>query len=148
MKRSNYIIAIGFILCAVFFISALVIKIPNHYISFYFDEAAVEYVGGDAYNYIIEAALRGGEIAGKIISKVICFSMSAYFLFASLKNLLASKEIAEEKTDKSKIEIQYDVPKNTTSDAENKQLTPISFEQKDKNISGYRKRKPVSKLNV
>lgn len=32
---------------------------------------AQEYVGGDAYNYMIEASLRGGQIAGATISKSI-----------------------------------------------------------------------------
>ena len=30
-----------------------------------------EYVGGDAYNYIMEASLRGGEIAAATISRAI-----------------------------------------------------------------------------
>lgn len=31
-----------------------------------------EYVGGDAYNYIIGASLVAGEISGVIVSKTIC----------------------------------------------------------------------------
>ena len=34
-----------------------------------------EYVGGDAYNYIIGASLIGGEIAGMIAAKTICITV-------------------------------------------------------------------------
>jgi len=41
-------------------------SIPTSYIGSY---GYTEYVGGDAYNIIIEAALRSGRISGAIISK-------------------------------------------------------------------------------
>lgn len=44
------------------------VYIPSGYISSY---TMTEYVGGDAYNYIIEANIRGGEIAAAEISGVI-----------------------------------------------------------------------------
>jgi len=34
-------------------------------------EGTPEYVGGDAYNFIIESAIRGGEISGAITSRAI-----------------------------------------------------------------------------
>lgn len=42
--------------------------VPTSYISSY---SMQEYVGGDAYNFIIEASLRGGRIAGAEISKCL-----------------------------------------------------------------------------
>lgn len=42
------------------------IRIPSGYISSY---SMTEYVGGDAYNFIIEAAIRGGKIAGATVAK-------------------------------------------------------------------------------
>lgn len=44
------------------------IYIPSGYLSSY---DVVDYVGGDAYNYIMEASLRGGQIAGAMITKAV-----------------------------------------------------------------------------
>ncbi|MBQ9324590.1 MAG: hypothetical protein IJ246_02345 [Clostridia bacterium] len=46
-----------------------------------------EYVGGDAYNYIIEAALRGGEIAGAKIIKAVYFAAAGIITILSLSFL-------------------------------------------------------------
>lgn len=42
-----------------------------------------KYVGGDAYNIMIEASLRGGMIAGRIISKSIYISVGSLITFLS-----------------------------------------------------------------
>ena len=85
MKKSTVAI-IGFVLAAALAIGGLVIKVPPKHISFfsYSDDGYTEYVGGDAYNIIIEAGLRGGEIAGGKAAKAVCFSASALLLFFSL----------------------------------------------------------------
>ena len=57
-------LAIGIILLIV----GMGIRIPSDYISSY---SMTEYVGGDAYNFIIESGIRGGQIAGAQISKGI-----------------------------------------------------------------------------
>lgn len=57
-------LAIGIILL----IAGLGVSIPSDYISSY---SMTEYVGGDAYNFIIEASLRGGQIAGAQMTKAI-----------------------------------------------------------------------------
>lgn len=41
-----------------------------------------EYVGGDAYNIIIEASLRGGIIAGRTVAKTIFIVSGIVFCFA------------------------------------------------------------------
>ena len=43
-------------------------NVPTSYISSY---SMHEYVGGDAYNFIVEAGLRGGRIAGAMATKAI-----------------------------------------------------------------------------
>lgn len=43
-------------------------NIPSKEISLYYGN---EYVGGDAYNFIIEAALRGGQISGAKVTKCV-----------------------------------------------------------------------------
>ncbi|MGI6248763.1 MAG: hypothetical protein ACOYJX_05105 [Acutalibacteraceae bacterium] len=50
------------------FVTGLFVSIPNDYINSY---SMKEYVGGDAYNFIIEASIRGGKIAGAFAQKAI-----------------------------------------------------------------------------
>ena len=57
-------LAIGIILMIV----GLGVSTPSSYISSY---SMTEYVGGDAYNFIIEASIRGGKIAGAMITQGI-----------------------------------------------------------------------------
>lgn len=68
---------IGLVLVAVFLYFAISTPVPDKYISSWGSNKMTEYVGGDAYNYIIEASLRGGEIAGAIISKAIYYACAA-----------------------------------------------------------------------
>jgi hypothetical protein len=44
----------------------------------------IRYVGGDAYNFIIEASIRSGEIAGSATSRAIYLSSGAIVLSGSL----------------------------------------------------------------
>lgn len=62
----------------IFFIIGINQEIPDHRIWW-----AKEYVGGDAYNYIIEASIRGGEIAGAMVTKAI------YIVFGSFLEILS-----------------------------------------------------------
>lgn len=61
---SIILIVVGIILL----IAGIATKIPDKEFSFY---TITKYVGGDAYNAIIESSLRGGIIAGKMISKAV-----------------------------------------------------------------------------
>lgn len=63
MKLSSILILIGFL----FFIIGILYQIPDRLIPYNYEE----YVGGDAYNLIIEASIRGGEIAGAMVLKAI-----------------------------------------------------------------------------
>ena len=63
-------------------------NIPGTYISSY--GGYTEYVGGDAYNFIIEAGLRGGRIAGGHAERAIYFGVSAVLGFFSLSQLIRS----------------------------------------------------------
>lgn len=78
MKKSVSIIAmcIGIIL----FIVGIFTEIPHKELTTYTllsDDYSVieEYVGGDAYNYIIGASLVGGEIAGAMAQKAVFISV-------------------------------------------------------------------------
>lgn len=65
----NNKIAVAFLVIGIIMIAlGMSMSIPSGYISSY---AMTEYVGGDAYNFIIEACIRGGEIAGAQISRCV-----------------------------------------------------------------------------
>ena len=73
-KKAGYM---GIILALLFFILALCTNPPGKHIASYGTGKMEEYVGGDAYNFIIEAALRGGEISGALTAKAIYFGIAA-----------------------------------------------------------------------
>ena len=72
---------VGIVLAVVFVVLAVNTEIPSKYISSY---SMKEYVGGDAYNFIIEAGLRGGEIAGAYATRAIYFGVAALLAVISL----------------------------------------------------------------
>ncbi len=67
-KGINILMLIVMIVGAILLIVGLSYDIPSRTFSFY---GLKEYVGGDAYNAIIESSLRGGEISGAIVSKAV-----------------------------------------------------------------------------
>ena len=85
-KKISVVIAlIGLLL----FIVGLSIKIPNDELttlSILSDEYSVieEYVGGDAYNYIIGASIVSGHIAGAEAQKAIFISIGALIFCGGL----------------------------------------------------------------
>lgn len=83
--------AVALILAVVFAYLAYTTVIPDKYISTYGADKMFEYVGGDAYNYITEAALRGGEISGAYAQRAIFYAASAILWVLGLLGL-ASKE--------------------------------------------------------
>lgn len=66
--RMNIIPLITLIAGIVLLCVGLGTNIPSDYLSSY---SVTEYVGGDAYNYIMEASLRGGRIAGALTTRAI-----------------------------------------------------------------------------
>lgn len=88
----------------VLFIVGLRIKVPAKTLTTYrFSSKYVEkystieeYVGGDAYNYIIGAALVGGEIAGAKTQKAVY--ITGGLLIASIGALACFKEQPEKAT--------------------------------------------------
>ena len=85
----------GIILAVVFLILGFTSTTPDKYIKSYGDGKMYEYVGGDAYNYIIEASLRGGEIAGAKTAKAVYFA-AAGILFVLSLSFIASDEGKDE----------------------------------------------------
>ena len=65
---------IGLLLGIGFVIMGVSVEIPSRQIDTYLVE---QYVGGDAYNYQIEASILGGEIAGANISRTIYIAVGA-----------------------------------------------------------------------
>lgn len=93
MKKAAGII--GIIVALVLIVLGITTTVPDKYIKSYGDGKMYEYVGGDAYNYIVEASLRGGEIAGGIISKAIYFSVAAVLIVLSIAFLSANEDSGE-----------------------------------------------------
>lgn len=98
MKKtiSVLVMVIGLVL----FIVGLFIKIPSKELTTYSslsDKYSVieEYVGGDAYNYIIGASLVGGEIAGAKAQKAVFISMGSLIFVIGLLAYSFSKENIE-----------------------------------------------------
>jgi ribosomal protein L37E len=70
---------IGMIIGLIFIIMSFTITVPAADARDY-----TRYVGGDAYNFIIEAALRGGEISGARTAKAIYLTGGAIIFCGSL----------------------------------------------------------------
>ena len=67
-KNIDIIKIILIIVGGVLLISGLLYSVTSRVFSF---SSIEEYVGGDAYNAIIESSIRGGEIAGAMICKTL-----------------------------------------------------------------------------
>ena len=98
-KISISVIVIG----AILFIVGLFTQIPSKELTTYElldDKYSVieEYVGGDAYNYIIGASLVGGEIAGAKTQKAVFISVGLLIICLGLCSLAFSKEDTDEVT--------------------------------------------------
>lgn len=99
MKKAAGIL--GLVLAVVFLILGFTTAAPDKYIKSYGTGKMTEYVGGDAYNFIIEASLRGGEISGALTAKAIYYSsasilavISLFFLGSSCDEETARKKFA------------------------------------------------------
>lgn len=82
---------------AILFLVGLFMKIPSKELTTYSrlgDQYSVieEYVGGDAYNYMIGASLVGGEIAGAKTQKAIYISAGLFMLCLGLYTLALALE--------------------------------------------------------
>lgn len=70
----NIAAIICFIVGIVLLIKGLSTSVPSSHISFY---GLTEYVNGDAYNYIIESALRGSRIVSAQVVKALYITVGA-----------------------------------------------------------------------
>lgn len=98
MKKTISIIIM--VMGAALFIVGLFTKIPSKKLSTWFYEedthsVVEEYVGGDAYNYMIGASLVGGEIAGAKAQKAIFISIGSLIFVLGLLVLSLQEENAE-----------------------------------------------------
>lgn len=76
---------VGIIVASIIILVGVFFPVKKKHISYYSysSDGYEEYVGGDAYNYIIEASLRGGQIAGQIAMKSVFIVGGAILLFGS-----------------------------------------------------------------
>lgn len=59
-------------------------------------EAGEEYVGGDAYNYQMEASLKAGWVSGVLVMKAICASSGVLLFFLILMAESHEKEVRKQ----------------------------------------------------
>lgn len=99
MKNKKMIAMVGVLLALVLAGTGLFLSVPEKKISSYSlsKNGYVEYVGGDAYNYIIEASLRGGEISGTLAMKGALIAGGAILLFLSLGMYVDAMPVPEKK---------------------------------------------------
>lgn len=99
MKKSSIVvILIGIVLV----VAGLVQKVPSDELSYYgtSDKSKIEeYVGGDAYNYIIGASLVGSQIAGAMIQKAIYISVGLLIISLGIISARASSRRTESEAD-------------------------------------------------
>lgn len=83
----------SFILGIVFILFGLIMPIPEKHINTFYKGSSynewtgdkyTEYVGGDAYNIMIEASLRGGIIAGRTVAKTVLIVGGSAFIVTGL----------------------------------------------------------------
>ena len=103
--------AVGLIIAVAFLVLGFTSTTPDKYIRSYGENKMYEYVGGDAYNYIIEASLRGGEIAGAKTARAI------YFAAAGILSVLSVAFLGDEKNH-SKVSAQIGSVKTAIGDVE------------------------------
>ncbi len=88
MKNLYKGIGITFLIAGItLFFIGLFYQIPRRTIPDYYHE----YVGGDAYNIMIEASIRGGEIAGATAAKAIYLCFGALFAITGNALLMIHK---------------------------------------------------------
>ena len=90
---------VGIILAGILMALGFASATPDKYIRTWGEGAMHEYVGGDAYNFIIEASLRGGEIAGAKTAKAVYFAAAGILFVLSLSFLADDKGKDEIRSD-------------------------------------------------
>ena len=113
----------------VFMIVGFSVKVPDRYINSWRME---EYVGGDAYNFIIEANLRGNEISAAENRKTVFISTGALMICVGLSVFAFSKrEKTKENLLDSEIDIKAEIREDKDWQAAEKELRRMEkIEQK------------------
>lgn len=83
--RKNIAI-IGIVVGIIFIILGIMTKIPGDYIY-----NLTEYVGGDAYNYIIESSIRAGKISGAMTQRAVYIAVGVMMTFLATFKLCNEK---------------------------------------------------------
>ena len=89
IQTITLILGIFFMLVGMFY------QIPDREIPYNYEE----YVGGDAYNMMIEASIRGGEIAGATIAKAIYITFGTTLLLITICIYIKRKEKEQKNID-------------------------------------------------
>lgn len=113
------------------------------------DEYGEEYVGGDAYNYQMEASLKAGYMSGVLAMKSISFVGGLLLLFITLYSHIKCIAIAEQKrliTDTIQAACKRDDTKETLSQQSMENEVDNKYEQKN-SMNNENNNNIVKKLN-
>lgn len=97
---------VGIIVSACLIIFGAAYPVPEKEIDVYYlvnnpqwhDQWGAEYVGGDAYNYQIEATLKAGYMSGVLTMKSVCFC-SGFILLAIAVGMYGNAKIKLKQTE-------------------------------------------------
>ena len=135
----------GIIISALLIFHGLGLELPEKHVyvssnsnAYYYDwdrNVGAEYLGGDCYNYIVEASLKAGYYSAVTTEKYVCIVGGLLILFFSLfklfgsLDLIANASFVKESVDSVKnsvdsVENAVDSVKNTPAPADNSSDTP------------------------
>lgn len=91
----------GLVLSLCLLVAGMCVDVPSKSISFssYTKNGYTEYVGGDAYNFIIEAGLRSGFIAGRLTQQALYYAAAAIVFMLTLLLVFFGEVLPKRATD-------------------------------------------------
>ncbi|MBO5501971.1 MAG: hypothetical protein J6A48_08095 [Clostridia bacterium] len=120
--RKLLVCLMGWILSLSLLVAGMCVDVPSKSISFssYTQNGYTEYVGGDANNFIIEAGLRSGFIAGRLTQQAVYYAAAAIVLMLTLLlmffgGVLPQKVAKEESAPEQQPMLPKDVPETPSA---------------------------------
>jgi len=117
MNKKSIVSLVGIALGVILMIVGMATSTPDRILPRFVSRSSVEasrgegtpeYVGGDAYNFLIEASIRGGEIAGAQTARAVYVSTGALLIVVggiSFAGELDKKEGASVEPDAQRLEL-------------------------------------------
>ena len=131
-KLKSPSVLILYVVGLIFFGIGIWYEIPSREIPYFYEE----YGGGDAYNLIIEASIRGGEIAGATVAKAVYIVFGVFLMLCgffwdmySIRKISDKGSNAESVTENNAKEPKVENKENTPEPEKNETSANISKAQ-------------------